>query len=160
VEYFDLVPDGSVLELMVERLDATPSRLRAIPEDRLTTPHRPGEWTVNDIVQHISDDERIYTYRALRFARGDGMELPGFDPDEYAALTDANSRRLDDLIDEFLTVRKATVSFFDGLPDAALTRIGTANGAPMSVRAAAFHILGHELHHLVSIDEHYGPSSA
>jgi len=156
VEYFDLVPDGSVLELMSRRLEQTPARLRALPDGRLTVPHQPGEWTVNEIVQHISDDERIYAYRALRFARGDTTELPGFDPDEFAAHTHANLRALDDLIAEFTAVRTATLSLFDGLPDAALTRVGTANGAPMSVRAAALHILGHELHHIASIEEHYG----
>lgn len=156
VEYFDLVPDGNVLDLMVDRLEATPSAIRSLRDERLATPHEPGEWTVKDIVQHVSDDERIYAYRALRFARGDTTELPSFEQDEYAAETGANGRSLDELLDEFVTVRTATISLFAGVPDKALTRVGIANGAPMSVRAAALHILGHELHHMLSIDEHYG----
>lgn len=157
VEYFDLVPPGNVLDLMATQMEVTPARLRSLPDEASSVPHRAGEWTVKEIVQHVSDDERIYAYRALRFARGDDTELPGFEQDEYTSHASANRRSLDDLLDEYVSVRLATISLFDGLPDHALRRVGTANGSVMSVRAAALHILGHELHHLASIDEHYGP---
>lgn len=157
VEYFDLVPEGNVLELLAGQPDTTAMLVRSVPDERLDVPHRPGEWTLKEIVQHISDDERIYAYRALRFARDDTTELPGFEQDDYARHAAANRRSLDELLDEYVTVRRATVSLFEGLPDAALRRVGFANGNVMSVRAAALHILGHELHHLASIDEHYGP---
>jgi uncharacterized damage-inducible protein DinB len=157
VEYFDLVPPGNVLDLMATQMEVTTALLNTLPDDTLAVPHRQGEWTVKEIVQHVSDDERIYAYRALRFARGDDTELPGFEQDAYSAVASANRRPLDDLLGEYITVRQATVSLFEGLPDDALRRIGTANGNVMSVRAAALHILGHELHHLASIEEHYGP---
>lgn len=157
VAYFDLVPPGNVLDLMAEQMRLTPSLVGSLPDDTLSVPHRPGEWTVKEIVQHVSDDERIYAYRALRFARGDDTELPGFEQDDYSAAASANRRSIDDLLAEYVSVRQATISLFEGLPDDALPRIGTANGSVMSVRAAALHILGHELHHLASIDEHYGP---
>jgi len=155
VEYFRFVPEGNVLEHMMESVDSTPEFFRAIPPDTTDIPHKPGEWTVKEILQHISDDERIYAYRALRFARNDDTELPSFEQDDFAAHSEANGRRLDSLIDEYVSVRLSTLSLFDGLPESALARQGIANGNPMSVRAAAYHILGHELHHLDSIRSNY-----
>jgi len=97
----------------------------------------------------------LYTYYALRFARNDTTELPGFDQDEYARYSGANQRTLDDLLDELATVRAATLSFFNGLGDETLTRAGVASGNLMSVRAIAYHIAGHELRHLNIIRERY-----
>ena len=155
-EYYDRVPPGNVLEHMAARLTETPAYLRTIPTERLDHPHESGEWTVKEIVQHVIDDERIYAYRTLRFARNDPTELPGFDQDAVAAESGANHRSLDDLLAEYDAVRRATIALFEGLPEESLTRIGMADGNPMSVRAAAFHIAGHEMHHLASIEEHYG----
>ena len=154
-EYFDLVPSDDVLTHMRRCLETTPAFFRHIPEDRLSKPHRTGEWTVKQILLHMSDDERVYVYRALRFARNDLTELPSFDQDVVAAHSDADNRSLTSLLDEYDTVRRATLSFFESLPTEALTRVGIANGNPMSVRAAAFHIAGHELHHLDSIRTNY-----
>jgi len=159
VEYFRLVPDGDVLRHMESCLLTTPEFFRTLPEQVLSTPHRPGEWTVKEILQHISDDERIYAYRTLRFARNDLTELPPFDQEVVAAHSGANDRSLSGLLHEYVTVRESTLSLFDGLPSEALTRIGTANGNQMSVRAAAWHIAGHELHHIVSIRTNYGGST-
>lgn len=155
VEYYRLVPRDGVLEHMEQRLTETPRFLREIPAEPLATPHAPGEWTIKDVVQHVIDDERIYAYRTLRFARGDTTELPGFDQDHVADRANATDRSLDQLIDEYLTVRRATLSLFEGLPQESLTRVGVADGSPMSVRAAAFHIGGHEMHHVHSIEKNY-----
>jgi uncharacterized damage-inducible protein DinB len=156
VEYFQLVPDDDVLEHMSSCLQTTIEFFESLPEEILSIPHEPGEWTVKEILQHIADDERIYAYRVLRFARNDPTELPGFDPDVVAAHSGANDRSLASLLDEYVTVRESTLSLFEGFPEAALMRIGTANGNPMSVRAGALHIAGHELHHLDSIKVNYG----
>jgi uncharacterized damage-inducible protein DinB len=156
VEYFQLVPDDDILEHMSSCLQTTIEFFESLPEEILSIPHKPGEWTVKEILQHITDDERIYAYRVLRFARNDLTELPGFDPDMVAAHSGANDRSLASLLDEYTTVRKSTLSLFEGLPEAALMRIGTANGNPMSVRAGALHIAGHELHHLDSVKVNYG----
>jgi uncharacterized damage-inducible protein DinB len=155
VEYFQLVPSEDVLQHMEACLRTTPEFFLALPEAVLSDPHMSGEWTVKEILQHITDDERIYAYRTLRFARNDLTELPPFDQEIVSAHSGANERSLASLLDEYATVRKSTLSLFEGLPDEAMTRIGTANGNPMSVRAAAFHIAGHELHHLVSIRTNY-----
>ena len=155
VEYFDLVPGDDLLAHMSSCLTSTVEFFEALPEEMLAERHLPGEWTVKEILQHITDDERIYAYRTLRFARNDPTELPSFDQEVVAAHSEANARSLASLLDEFVTVRKSTLSLFEGLPEAALVRVGTANGNPMSVRAAAFHIAGHELHHLESIRTNY-----
>ena len=111
---------------------------------------------MKEILQNTTDDERIYAYRTLRFARNDLTELPSFDPEAVASHSGASHGSLASLLDEYVTVRESTLSLFDGLPEEALTRIGTANGNPMSVRAAASHIVGHELHHLDSIRANHG----
>ena len=154
IEYFNFVPDD-VLDHMSSCLESTVEFFQRIPGVVLSEPHRPGEWTVKQILQHISDDERIYAYRALRFARNDPTELPSFDQEVVAANSDADMRPLSSLLTEYVTVREATLSLFEGVPEAALSRVGVANGAPMSVRAAAFHIAGHEAHHLDSVRVNY-----
>jgi uncharacterized damage-inducible protein DinB len=157
-QYLDLLPDdGLILEHLRGNAAATSALLRAVPEERLTFRYAPGKWTIKEIVQHLTDDERIYAYRALRFARGDATELPGFDQDAYTTETGANRRSLNDLLDEFATVRAATVSLYEGLDDAVLTRRGVASGNVMSVRAIAYHIAGHELRHVRIIRERYLP---
>ncbi len=156
IEYFQLVPGTDVLQHMETCLRTTPEFFHALSEEVLSVPRRSGEWTVKEILQNITDDERIYAYRTLRFAQDDLAELPSFDPEVVASHSGANHRSLASLLDEYVTVRESTPSLFDGLPEDALTRIGTANGNPMSVRAAALHIAGHELHHLDSVRANYG----
>ena len=104
---------------------------------------------------HLIDDERIYAYRALRFARNDQTELPGFDQDDYAIESAANERSLDDLLEEFAAVRRSTIALFNSFDERVWTRSGVASGNVMSVRAAAYHIAGHELRHLNIIKERY-----
>ena len=113
------------------------------------------EWTIKEILVHMIDDERIYCYRALRFAGNDKTELPGFEQDEYVPYSGANNRELEAIIEEFISVRNATITFFESLDEDALTRKGVGSGNIMSVRAAAYHIAGHELHHINSIKENY-----
>jgi uncharacterized damage-inducible protein DinB len=152
--YTDLVPDD-VLRHMAECLTTTVAFFNGIRPEILDQPHEPGEWTIKEILLHISDDERIYAYRALRFARNDPTELPSFDQDLVASYSGANDRSVASLLDEYVTVRRATISLYEGLPEEAFLRVGIANGSPMSVRASAFHIAGHEAHHLVSIRTNY-----
>ena len=104
---------------------------------------------------HIIDDERIFAYRALRFARNDKTPLPGFDQEPYALESKANERSVESLLEEYSAVRNATLALFENLPDEAWMRIGTANDHAVSVRALIYHIAGHELHHLNIIREKY-----
>ena len=126
-----------------------------LPKARLLHRYAEGKWTIKEILGHIVDDERIYVYRALRFARNDSTELPGFEQDHYAQYSEANKREITDLLDEFALVRRSTIAFFKSLDNTALMRTGVANGNRVSVRALAYHIAGHELHHMNIIRERY-----
>ena len=154
--YIDLLPDdGLILEHLADNLEKTISFIRSFPEEILATRHAEGEWSIKEILVHIIDDERIYCYRALRFGRNDTTQLPGFEQDDYVPYSGANGREIEDILEELVSVRKATITFFKSLDEAALERKGVGSGNVMSVRAAAYHIAGHELHHINSIKENY-----
>ena len=154
--YIDLLPDdGQVLRHLRDNFDQVRRLVSSLPEETLTYRYASGKWSIKEILVHIVDDERIYAYRALRFARGDREELPGFEQDDYARTSGADERSLTSIFAEYEAVRQATIALFDGLPDEALERSGVADGKVMSVRAAAYHIAGHELHHLNVIRERY-----
>ncbi len=154
--YIDLLPnDGRILQHLRDNLHRTIKFIRALPKENLTIPHAEGEWTIKEILVHIIDDERIYCYRALRFARNDMTELPGFEQDDYVPYSNANGRNLEEIIEELSSVRKATITFFNSVDEKALLRTGIGSGNKMSVRAATYHIAGHELHHINSIKENY-----
>jgi uncharacterized damage-inducible protein DinB len=154
--YIGLLPDdGLVLKHLRDNLERTKAFVRSLPEGLLTRRYAEGKWTIKEILSHVADDERIYAYRALRFARNDKTELPGFEQDYYALYSGANERGLEDILDELTAVRQATVALFEGLDDAALLRAGVADGKVMSVRAAAYHIAGHEMRHVNIIRERY-----
>lgn len=156
IMYIDLLPDdGLVLQHLADNLIVAKDLIQSFPEDSLSIPHKAGEWTIKEILVHIIDDERIYAYRALRAARNDSTELFGFEPDDYAISSKANERSLESIWDEYTAVRMATITLFKYLPDEAFTRASIANGHLMSVRAAAYHLAGHEVHHLNSIRENY-----
>ena len=156
IMYIGLLPDdGLVLRHLRNNFTATRDLILSLPEKKLLHRYAPGKWTIKEILAHVVDDERIYAYRALRFARNDATELPGFDQEEFAKYSNANARSVKEMLNEFATVRKATISLFNGLDHEALTRSGTANGGVMSVRAAAYHIAGHELRHVDVIKERY-----
>ena len=154
--YIDLLPDdGRVLQHLQDNLQTTIDFIHSLPAEKLTYRWAEGEWTIKEILGHIIDDERIYCYRALRFARNDPTELPGFEQDDYVTYSGANERDLAEILAEYTAVRQATITFFNSLAEEALTRAGVANGHLMTVRAAAYHLAGHELHHLHSIRENY-----
>jgi uncharacterized damage-inducible protein DinB len=156
IQYIGLLPDdGLILEHLKTNLEETQAFVRSLPEDRLTYRYADGKWTIKEILLHLSDDERIYAYRALRFARNDPTELPGFEQDEYALHSGANERTIDDLVGELTTVRAATIALYNGLSRDAFGRAGRASGNYMSVRAIAYHIAGHELRHMNIIRARY-----
>jgi len=123
------------------------------------TAHRftyaPGKWTVKEVLGHLTDDERIFAYRALCVARGESAPLPGFDENEYVAGANFESRSLTDLIAEYRSVRHASLTLFESLDDEGSLRRGTVNGYSASARGLAFHVAGHELHHLRTLGEKY-----
>ena len=154
--YIDLLPDdGLVLTRLEENFRLTKNFILSLPEEKLLYRYAPGKWTIKEILVHIIDDERIYSYRALRFARNDKTKLPGFEQDDFALHSNANERDLKNIFEEYEAVRKATITLFNGLDNETLTREGTADGNKATVRALAYHIAGHELHHINIIKEKY-----
>jgi uncharacterized damage-inducible protein DinB len=154
--YIGLLPDdGRVLNHLKDNLKATRDFILSVPEEKLTYRYAEGKWTIKEILLHISDDERIYAYRALRFARNDATELPGFEQNDYVPVSNANARPIKSILKELATVRQATLTLFNSFDRKALQRAGVANGHTMSVRAAAYHIAGHEIHHINIIKEKY-----
>ena len=154
--YVGEVRDGedvmALLESQVEEMRAAFGRF---PEARATFRYAPGKWSVKELVSHLADTERIFCYRALRFARGDATPLAPFDENAYALEMYADERPLAELLTELLDVRRATLSFFRGLRPEAWTRRGVASGKEVSVRAMAYAIAGHARHHLEVLAERY-----
>lgn len=131
--------------------------LSRLTEAQALLRYAPGKWTPKEVLLHLIDTERIFTYRALRFARGDAQSLPGFDENEFAANSEANDRPLSDLLTEYHAVRAATLALFGSFNAAQLDRVGLANGGATSVRALVFITAGHERHHLAILRERYWP---
>lgn len=156
--YMRLLPDdGRVLAHLQESALATRRFILALPEALLYHRYAPGKWSIKDILVHLLDDERIYAYRALRFARNEQQGLTGFDEKAYVHFAGADARDLDSILQEYEAVRRATITLFNGLPEEALLRLGHGVGSATdaTVRAMAYHIAGHERHHLAVIKERY-----
>jgi uncharacterized damage-inducible protein DinB len=119
--------------------------------------YAPGKWTIKDLLGHLVDDERIYAYRALRLARADDPTLAGFDQERYADAAGSEARSLKDLLEEYRSVRAASITLFAGLGQEAWTRRGTLEGHNVTVRGLAFHIVAHEGHHLRVLRDRYLP---
>jgi hypothetical protein len=154
--YVGKVRDGEdLMTLMQSQLEEVRAAFGRFPEARGSYRYAPGKWSVKELLGHLSDVERIFCYRALRFARRDPTALPGFDENDYAPAMEADRRPLADLLGEWLDVRRATISFLRGLPADAWTRRGVANGKEISVRALAYAIAGHLRHHLEVLAERY-----
>lgn len=150
-EYVGRVPAGDVLAFMETQLAETLTLLRGLNEEQADARPADGEWNIKQVIGHLCDVERIFSYRVLRFARGDETPLPGFTQDPYVENGHFEQRPLADLLDEFTAVRRSSLYLFRGLTLADTTRMGTASDNPMSVRALIYCCAGHEHHHLESI---------
>ena len=156
IMYIDLVPqDGLVLMHLQEALQSTQEFILGLPPEKLTVRWKEGEWSIKEILVHIMDTERIFCYRALRFARNDATGLAGFEQDAYVPYSGANERDIAAILEEYKAVRQATLTFYESLDEEALVRAGLVGGNQVSVRALAWMITGHEIHHLNSIRENY-----
>jgi hypothetical protein len=155
-DYVGRVPAGAdVLDVLAHQLGETSGRLAGIPEDRGGFRYAPAKWSVKELVGHLSDVERIMVYRALRFARGDAAPLAGFDENAYVPESGADARSLASLIGEWVAIRQASLAFFHGLPAGTWARWGVANANPVTVRALAYVVAGHEHHHLEVLRTRY-----
>ena len=160
--YMDLMEDdGKVLEHLWENFLMIKEFIFSLPKEKLVYRYAPDKWTIKEILVHLIDDERIFAYRALRYARNDDTPLHGFDQDLYAVYSKANERSLDSIFDEYEWVRKSTIALFEYLPEESFMRAGEGidfDGSIMNkrtVRGLAYHIAGHELRHFNIIKERY-----
>ncbi|MCR9263908.1 MAG: DinB family protein [Flavobacteriaceae bacterium] len=160
--YMDLLEDdGKVLEHLRQNFMEIKELVQTLPEEKLLYRYAENKWTIKEILVHLIDDERIFTYRALRYARNDDTPLHGFDQDKYARFSKANDRSLESILEEYEWVRRSTIALFKYLPEDSFTRSGEGidfDGSVINkrtVRALAYHIAGHELRHLNIIKAHY-----
>lgn len=154
--YITHVPSGSLVDLYTGQSTIVERRLRNLAPERASHRYAPDKWTVRDVLCHLTDTERVFTHRAITFARGDRAPLPSFEQAEWAAHAHANARSLDDLLDEWHAQRAATVALIRGLPVEAFERRGIASGVSFSVRALLHIPLGHVGYHLDHLASAYG----
>ncbi|MDX5435702.1 MAG: DinB family protein [Pontibacter sp.] len=129
--------------------------VQGLTEEQLLHRYEPGKWSIKELMVHLMDSERIFSYRALRFARQDKTELPGFDENAYIAPAKADARDINSIIAEYTSLRTATIELFKSFDEEALQQKGVASGLELSVRALGYVILGHEVHHQKIIRERY-----
>ena len=153
--YIDEVPDGDVIAVLEAGIGSTRRALATVTEQRAGFRYAKGKWSIKEVIGHLSDTERIFTYRLLTFARGDGGPLPGFDENSFTPAQESDRVPFAWLLDEFTSVRAATLALLKVLPPAAWERGGVASGNPLSARAAAWIIAGHEIHHRRVLEERY-----
>ena len=150
------VPDGDIVATLRRAGEELVATLRAIPESKGQYRYAEGKWSVLTSIGHLIDAERIFTYRALRMARGDVTPLPGFEENSFAANAGSDARTVADLVDELSAVRTSTILLFQSFSPDAWLRRGVASNAEVSVRAIAWITAGHAMHHLRILRERYG----
>ncbi len=153
--YINLVKADSVEEAVAHHSQALKEFYNAIPESKADYSYAEGKWTVKEALQHLIDAERVFTYRALRFARKDTTALHSFDENGFAKNSFANERTLTSLKEEFNTLRASTDIMLQALNEEQLNTPGTANNKPQTVNAIGFIIFGHLLHHQIILCERY-----
>lgn len=153
--YVSLVPEGDILATLAEQLDSAQRILRGIDEERAAHRYAPDKWSIKELLGHIIDTERIFAYRALRFARNDQTELPGFEQDDYIRHAGFADCPFDELVREFELVRGSNLLMLKHLDGEAWHRRGVASNAEVSVRAIAFIMAGHERHHMEILKTRY-----
>lgn len=153
--YIARVPAGDICDQLAQQLDAFCALLAPLSAEQADFRPKPEDWSIREVVGHIADGERVFAYRALRIARNDETPLASFDQDLFVANGNFSSRTLGDLLEEFVTVRRATLSLLHTLSAEAWLRRGTASGNPTSARALAYIIAGHELHHVADFHQRY-----
>jgi uncharacterized damage-inducible protein DinB len=156
--YVSLVPGGDVIAQLESQRLQTAQLFAASSERDGNFRYAPGKWSIKEVVGHLSDSERVFSYRAMRIARGDQTALPGFEQDDYVKNGNFGEQSLADLVAEYGAVRAATLALLRSFNSEAGARRGTASDKPVTVRGLAFIIAGHELHHRGILKERYFPA--
>ena len=153
--YVNAVVEEDLLELLARQSGDVASMAAALPIGKAEYAYAPGKWMLKEIIGHLNDAERVFSYRALRIARGDETPLPGFDENAWMPPARFQDRTIRDLVAEFQAVRQSSLVLFRHLPAEAVSRVGTASGKQVSVRALGYIIAGHVQHHMGVIRERY-----
>lgn len=153
--YVDLVLSDEIMQVLRLAAFDTVVFLENLPADRWDYRYASGKWTLKEALIHMIDTERIFAYRALRIARKDPTPLPAFNQDDYVPNSGAGGRTPESIIAEYRAVREATLQLLENLEPECWCNLGTASNHPVSVRALAFLIAGHEKHHMKMVSERY-----
>jgi uncharacterized damage-inducible protein DinB len=157
--YMDCVPDdGGLLEHLTAIIPETEAMLEPLSDEQLLYRYAAGKWTIKDIILHLADCERVIIYRAMRIARADKTDLPGFDEDLFVSNANANKRDIENILTELKAYRAASLVFIASLDEEALNRSGTANNFELTARLLVNHLYGHHRHHLNILNERYLPA--
>ncbi len=154
-DYVANVPETDIFSAIEQQSAETQKLLASIDEVKAAYRYAEGKWSVKEVIGHFTDSERIFAYRALAIARGETQPLPGFDEKDYVRNASFDSWKLGDLSEHYALVRRSTIVLFQNFPDAAWENRGTASNYPITVRAIAWIIVGHERHHLKVLRERY-----
>ena len=156
LNYLNLVPsETELISGLKEDQKMVIDYFSSIPKDKLEFRYQPEKWTIKEVLQHIIDTERIFTYRLLRIARKDTTPLAGFDQDIYVDPSEANNKSINNLIEEFSATRLYTINLVNSISDENLKNLGNASDSPVSARSCAFILLGHSVWHINIIKERY-----
>lgn len=154
-QYISLVPEGSLQHILQQQQEVTLQLLQDLSEEQAGFSYAEGKWSIKAVVGHIADVERLWNYRLLRIARGDARGFSGYDRDIFVQNGRCDELILADILADYSAVRQSTLTLLKNLREEALLRLGEFNGHPLSARAAAFVIAGHEIHHMSIIQTRY-----
>lgn len=153
--YIKLVPDGAIADVLAKQLTDISTTLSDIPDSRSEYRYAEGKWSIKEVIGHITDTERVMSYRLLRIARGDTTPLPGFEQDLFIAGASFHSLTLQELTEDFVAVRRSTLSLLRTLSEEAWGRRGIASNSDISVKALSYIIAGHAIHHMNILQSRY-----
>jgi hypothetical protein len=153
--YVGGIPETDILAVLRDQREATVALLENLPPEKIDFRYAPEKWTLRQVFGHVVDMEWVFTSRALHFARAVPGPLPGVEQDDVVKVVDFEARPWSDLVDQYGYLRLANIKLFEGFDEAAWARTGVASGNPVSVRALAYIIAGHERHHMAVLRERY-----
>jgi hypothetical protein len=153
--YIGKVPDNGPVPMLEEQIGLL-EKLKALPEAKANFAYDAGKWTVKEVIGHLADAERVFSYRLTRIARGDKTPLPGFDENAWAKAAPHKKRRVAEVADEMIAIRRATLALVNSLDDSTISNVGLANNNSISARAICWIMAGHTKHHLDILAERYG----
>jgi uncharacterized damage-inducible protein DinB len=153
--YIAKVPDSGPVKLLEEQIGQL-EQLKSLPDDKANHAYASGKWTVKELLGHVADGERVFSYRLVRIARGDKTPLSGFDENAWAKTAPHRKRSITAVVDEMIAVRRATLALVESLDDATVSNVGLANNNSVSARAICWIMAGHTKHHLDILKERYG----